>query len=883
MPNTFIVHHLTDIHVGPLHYTSNAPLMVPSARQPRNIALYQQHLQRLPISRLPDLVIISGDLTTSATEPEMNAAQDALAEIVRAVKRKAPVWRTGRAPYLLVVPGNHDLDWGKDDYHDKVERYSRMADALHREGEVLSAVYRSGGPTVWDFGAACNVFVSLFNTVPLGGVLDPVISSIHTRLKHMVGAVQSTQQSDFLDALQTLAKEMRKDPGYLSNEELARGLPEVPPGRLGIAVMHHNPSSVPSDDIETFDAIINAGKVKAALLKSGYDLVFHGHRHFLHCVHERFLGMPDGQQEGIFILSGDSLGCKETAPFLEVRLTHTDTPYERDVAPSLFEVRSMEHHGGSYSSTEKPFVEEVFNRGAHRALSRVVRLLGRALPESLARGERELLLDTIQRIQPQLRKLQLDLVGWGQHADDWIRKFHFQLEKYGRVYATDAYRRLSSGSKQFDVYLRRQYGARLKSLRAAEAEALVFSEPVYDAIVRTGWRAEECVWTSSRFCSGEPTALEIVRILVRPKSAAVSERDDLLSLDFDHQAFAIPLFVVAEEELADASVSDFAIGMDEFGNPEVCFEFQEETGRVDDVDPNSRGVELLGAFQQLLQNRALRTVKSFLGERTMIRDPGVRKSFAENYDKTRGTSPTVVEALKTYLQPDRTKRGLDIACGTGNYTIPFIGQFQSLTGIDELEEMLAVAKNKTDAVHWIHANALDTGLPPASFDAIWCVSSLHYFTRPQQRMLFQEMFRLLKPAGVFVADTEFLEQHESLWLVEYFPWLGERFRNALLSTEEHRDLAMAAGFAEVACEHFAYPDHEADGVLRVGQRRPELYLEERIRQGIPAFVEMPQDERLAGLDRLRGAIRRHEIHDVIDRYTARATVPGDFGLVVAYK
>jgi ubiquinone/menaquinone biosynthesis C-methylase UbiE len=82
--------------------------------------------------------------------------------------------------------------------------------------------------------------------------------------------------------------------------------------------------------------------------------------------------------------------------------------------------------------------------------------------------------------------------------------------------------------------------------------------------------------------------------------------------------------------------------------------------------------------------------------------------------------------------------GLDVGCGTGNYTLPFIVDYQTLYGLDESEQMLTVARRKpgAESVQWIRANALAPTLPDRSCDAIWSISTLHYFLGEQQKLFF---------------------------------------------------------------------------------------------------------------------------------------------------
>lgn len=210
----FLIHHLTDLHIGSLHYAATRRLsIVPKEQGYRNIELYLDHLQHAPDESLPDLVIISGDLTSYASELEMDAAYDALSDMVALISRKRPAWRERRkAPFVVVVPGNHDLDWSQNTHKSRIERYARRAEALYQDGKVLSASYRGEHEVCWDFGDDVNIFIYLLDTTHLGGSQDPVLLDVYNRLSSDFKRISSVGDEEFRVLLEKLEKEARKDP-----------------------------------------------------------------------------------------------------------------------------------------------------------------------------------------------------------------------------------------------------------------------------------------------------------------------------------------------------------------------------------------------------------------------------------------------------------------------------------------------------------------------------------------------------------------------------------------------------------------------------------------------------------------------------------------------
>jgi len=195
-------------------------------------------------------MVLSGDLTSYASEDELNAAKDLLRELAELLKQKVQPWRMGlqeNAPRLVVVLGNHDLDWSKPTYKQRIERYARLAQDLAPLG-VMSAVQQTSDQcTFWDYGDDANVFVKLVNTTTLGGIEDEQLVRLRNILKRDYERLLQENDRAFDEALSALEVHIRQDPGYgdiAAIDRIPLELHGVPGHRVKIAVMHHNPSSV---------------------------------------------------------------------------------------------------------------------------------------------------------------------------------------------------------------------------------------------------------------------------------------------------------------------------------------------------------------------------------------------------------------------------------------------------------------------------------------------------------------------------------------------------------------------------------------------------------------------------------------------------------------
>ena len=97
---------------------------------------------------------------------------------------------------------------------------------------------------------------------------------------------------------------------------------------------------------------------------------------------------------------------------------------------------------------------------------------------------------------------------------------------------------------------------------------------------------------------------------------------------------------------------------------------------------------------------------------------------------------------------------VDLACGTGSAALAAAARGARVTGVDMTPELVDVGRRKaTDAghaVHWVTADAADTGLPGQSFDV--AVSNMGIiFVDPDRQV--RELARLLKPAGVLAFSS----------------------------------------------------------------------------------------------------------------------------------
>jgi ubiquinone/menaquinone biosynthesis C-methylase UbiE len=181
---------------------------------------------------------------------------------------------------------------------------------------------------------------------------------------------------------------------------------------------------------------------------------------------------------------------------------------------------------------------------------------------------------------------------------------------------------------------------------------------------------------------------------------------------------------------------------------------------------------------------------------------------------------------------------LDLCCGAGGSAIPAaraVGPGGNVLGIDVAEPLLEQARAKAVAEHLPNiefrcGDAISTGLPAASFDAVVCVFGV--FFAPDMPAFAAEMWRLLRPGGVLAITTwgpgvfepanaifwESVRSLEPSLYKSFNPW------DEITTPEALADLCARAGILDVEVEavparhDLASPARFWDVVLGSGYR-----------------------------------------------------------------
>ena len=133
---------------------------------------------------------------------------------------------------------------------------------------------------------------------------------------------------------------------------------------------------------------------------------------------------------------------------------------------------------------------------------------------------------------------------------------------------------------------------------------------------------------------------------------------------------------------------------------------------------------------------------------------------------------------------------LDLACGTGRVTIPFIENGYQMIGVDIHEGMLAEAKTKTTdckKVKWLQQDCLQLNIEDTISLAFMVGHGFqHFLTNIHQNQLLTSIHHVLAENGIFIFDTRFPSKEELIQpsIEEYWTTVNdEKGRKCDLYTE----------------------------------------------------------------------------------------------------
>ena len=161
------------------------------------------------------------------------------------------------------------------------------------------------------------------------------------------------------------------------------------------------------------------------------------------------------------------------------------------------------------------------------------------------------------------------------------------------------------------------------------------------------------------------------------------------------------------------------------------------------------------------------------------------KKLAKSYDKQlkdkltrdmyREWKDELKNAIKKYdLQTDTL---IDLGCGTGITTIPWVKVFHKVIGIEISKPMLKEAIKKSSQVKWINQDVVKLKIKEKA-DVITCHFDVlnHILRKKDLQKVFNNVYKILKDEGIFIFD---------MMPPESFVWLEKKGKISELSERSY--------------------------------------------------------------------------------------------------
>ena len=355
-----IIHHLSDLHMGP----EEARVVDVKDKSPRGVALgkaaapgtvREAYTELLKTTRRqPHLLVVSGDFAQTGRKEELQEARrwvDAQTELLNAhpdIDDKHT---------LLVVEGNHDVDWdhttGKNGARLRHRNFADCFKGICRPKLEESPETRE--LTTQPYPDVGLRFI-LLGSSELGGEVgnddefDELMKLAQTLSKSATAALGDDDTKRFNELQEHLN---RIDPGLVHHKDISRLGELNGNGFLNILVLHHPVTAMPAaPEIARTAGLINAGAVKNACFNGGIDLVLHGHQHTGWYARERWPERYPNRE--LHILAAPTLGSTEAMDacgFNEITIYREGTRL-------AVELRRITFNGAAFD-TEAPVIASI--------------------------------------------------------------------------------------------------------------------------------------------------------------------------------------------------------------------------------------------------------------------------------------------------------------------------------------------------------------------------------------------------------------------------------------------------------------------------------------------------------------------------------------------
>lgn len=232
-----------------------------------------------------------------------------------------------------------------------------------------------------------------------------------------------------------------------------------------------------------------------------------------------------------------------------------------------------------------------------------------------------------------------------------------------------------------------------------------------------------------------------------------------------------------------------------------------------------------------------------------------------NYAELRKPDPRIAAAIDEALGPARTV--LNVGAGTGSYE----PAGREVTAVEPSGEM--IRRRDPSAAPAIQATADHLPFGDGAFDASMAILTIHHW--PDKEAGLREMRRVTR--GRIVLLT--FDPSSRPWLTDYLPVLAALDEGQMPAVSDYERWLGPVRVTPVLVPHDC-----TDGFLYAYWRRPDAYLDPRIRSGSSSFWALG-DRAGRGLEKLREDVRSGEWERLHSELLTLPAYDAGYRLVVA--
>ena len=210
-------------------------------------------------------------------------------------------------------------------------------------------------------------------------------------------------------------------------------------------------------------------------------------------------------------------------------------------------------------------------------------------------------------------------------------------------------------------------------------------------------------------------------------------------------------------------------------------------------------------------------------------------TIGATYTVTRRTEPRIAARVWAALGDARTV--LNVGAGTGSYEPPG----RDVTAVEP--SALMRAQRPAGAAPCVAATAENLPFEAQAFDAAMAFATVHHWRDPIAGL--REMRRVARRVVVFTHDTSDDRWLRRFWLTrDYLPEVADLLVGRPSLTEQ-------ASVIGARIEPVPIPWDCVDGFFEAYWRRPEAYLDERVRRGVSVWTKVGPDAEQRAVRSLR--------------------------------